>query len=143
MRQCGVQPLYKTFHYKSIVYLGFSPSIFTAYIGMILKEKLFPSMQRVTQEMLDTDWVTFGKRVLLSIAIPSPFMSLFFIAPWSMENLFLLMVMKTLIPTLGTMFIMFLLSDRYFFKYKLLNNPQPHETREESHGPVGSGTQKR
>lgn len=87
---------------------------------MILKEKLYPDAPRFTEAMLATDTVTLVKRMLLSITVPLPFMSLFFIASWSMENVFLLMAIKTLIPTLATMFIMFLISDRLFIKYGLL-----------------------
>jgi hypothetical protein len=139
IRQCGEQPLYKTFHYKSIVYLGFSPSIFTAYLGMILKARLYPDVPRVTEEMLaSADFRTLCKRMLLSITPPLPFMSLFFIAPWSMDNLFFLMTLKTLVPTLATMFLMFLVTDNLFYKYGLLNLKEA--SSKDSKGPKAPAT---
>jgi hypothetical protein len=118
--KCNPQPLFKTFQYKSFIYAGITPAAYTAYLGMLLKEKLFSNVP-TGEDLLKTDIGRFLLRILVIGVLGAPFGLLFFLVPWSVSSIWVLLLFKTLTPCLGSMLLIFTFSDYLFLKMKLVD----------------------
>lgn len=114
--------MFKTFHYKSFIYAGITPAAYTAYLGMLLKEKIFPTVL-TSEAIFKTDVVKFILRILVILVLGAPFGALFFLVSWANSNIWVLLLFKTLTPCLGSMLLIFLFSDYLFAKFSLVNPP--------------------
>ncbi|TNV78051.1 hypothetical protein FGO68_gene11152 [Halteria grandinella] len=114
--KCSPQPLYKTFHYKSLIQAGMTPAAYTAYLGFIWKQKLFQG-QSVN---LQTDIGRYFLRIIVIGSLCLPFGLLYVLVPWSLGSIWLLLLLKTLLPCLGSMLLVFTFSDYLFIKLNLV-----------------------
>jgi hypothetical protein len=81
---------------------------------------------------MKTDPLKFIARILVILVLAAPFGVLFFLVPWSVSSIWVLLLFKTLTPCLGSMLMIFLFSDYLFGKFNLTSKFGGHNSLNEN-----------
>ena len=122
--QCGDEDLKEAFQQRSMVDNGQIGFCFGCYFGLILAAKMWPNIHRGVLKN-ETLWKPVV-RIMISALMMLPFGLVFLLLkPEHIENVYMLMIIKVLIPTFAMGFILFGISDRVNMKLNLLQVTEP------------------
>ena len=109
----------KAWHYKSFVYLGMYGAGYGGYLGMLIHSKHYGGMG--DDVMKNSFWKIIVRYLVLAI-LAVPFALPFFFVPWT-ANLYLLLFLKTMLPTFFMLFINFSFHHALCVKLRLIDTP--------------------
>ena len=116
--KCGAEKLNDAFTTKSMIDNGFIGLGFGSYYGLIIHAYLFPGM--IHKKQINESWWKMLARPFIGAIANLPFFSLYLLGPEQIENVYLLMVLKSFMPTLCLGLIMFGFNDRLCMSLGLL-----------------------
>ena len=117
--KCGSDALKGAFETRSMIDNGDVAACFGCYFGLVFAAYKWPMMHRSVLKN-ETFWKPAARLLItLLMWIPSAFL-FFYLKPSHIKNIYLLMLLKTLLPTFAMGFILFGVSDRVNLKLGLL-----------------------